>query len=138
MVESAEDVIAMVLGLAALWFQYARRNLNATWSTEHRVIARRGMFLFWLVGALVAGSAWGQVAPRILQLDAITCRELQALPGEQRDRFLIYLTGYLDGQRGATAWDEGLTGQRIDRALAVCKSSPEASVLRVFTEAWSR
>ncbi len=100
--------------------------------------ARWSRFSFGLAAVLVAGSAGGQVAPRIVQLDAITCRELQALPGEQRDRLLIYLTGYLDSKQGATAWDEGLTGQRIDRAMAACKSSPNASVLRVFTEAWSR
>ncbi len=105
---------------------------------EQGVIRRRGMVLLGIGVALIAGSAWGQPAPRILQLDAITCRELQALPGEQRDRFLIYLTGYLDGKRGAGAWDEALTGQRIDRAVAACKASPDASVLRVFTEAWFR
>ena len=100
--------------------------------------ARWSGFSLGLAVVLVAGSAGSQVAPRIVQLDAITCRERQGLPGEQRDRLLIYLTGYLDSRQGATAWDEGLTGQRIDRAMAACKSSPDASVLRVFTEAWSR
>ena len=102
------------------------------------MIGHRGMLSLGIGVALIAGSAWGQPAPRILQLDAITCRELQAIPGEQRDRLLIYLTGYLDGKRGAAAWDEALTGQRIDRAIAACKASPDASLLRVFTEAWSR
>ena len=102
------------------------------------VRARWSGFSFWLAAMLVAGSAWGQIAPRIIQLDAITCRELQALSGEQRYRFLIYLTGYLDGKQGATTWDERLTGERIERARAACKSTPAASVLRVFTEAWSR
>ena len=105
---------------------------------EQGVIRRRGMLLLGTAVALIAGSAWGQPVPRILQLDAITCRELQDLPGERRDRLLIYLTGYLDGKRGAAAWDEALTGQRIDRAVAACKASPDASLLRVFTEAWSR
>src|SRR5215813_10791685 len=41
-------------------------------------------------------------------------------------------------QAGATTWDERLTGERIERARAACKSTPAASVLRVFTEAWSR
>ena len=56
---------------------------------EQGVIRRRGMLLLGIAVALIAGSAWGQPAPRILQLDAITCRELQELPGEQRDRLLI-------------------------------------------------
>jgi hypothetical protein len=105
---------------------------------EQGVIRRRGMLLLGIAVVLIAGSAWGQPVPRILQLGAITCRELQELPGERRDRLLIYLTGYLDGKRGAAAWDEALTGQRIDRAIAACKASPDASLLRVFTEAWSR
>ena len=46
-------------------------------------------FPLGLAVALVAGAAEGQGAPRIIQLDAIACRELQALPGEQRDRLLI-------------------------------------------------
>jgi len=45
-------------------------------------------FSLGLAVALV-GAAEGQVAPRIVQLDAIACRELPALPGEQRDRLLI-------------------------------------------------
>lgn len=80
----------------------------------------------------------GSGCPRIVQLGAITCRRLQALPGEQRDRLLIYLTGYVDSKQGATAWDEGLTGQRIDRAMAAYKSRPDFFVLRVLAEAWSR
>jgi hypothetical protein len=116
------------------------RNAEAR-STRRQIDSMRARwsgFSFWLAAVLVAGSAWGQVTPRIVHLDAMTCRELQALSGEQRDRLLIYLTGYLDGKQGATTWDERLTGQRIDRAMAACKSSPAASVLRVFTEAWSR
>jgi hypothetical protein len=47
----------------------------------------------------------------------ITCQELASLSAEQWDRMLIYVSGYLDGKRHWTAWDERLSGERIDRAL---------------------
>jgi len=134
MIESAKGLIAVVHAMATLRLSYAQSRRVV----EQRVITRRGLLSLGIGVALIAGSAWGQPAPRVLQLDALTCRELQELPGEPRDRFLIYLTGYLDGKQGAAAWDEALTGQRIDRAVAACKANPVASLLRVFTEAWSR
>jgi hypothetical protein len=48
-----------------------------------------------------------------------------SLSGEKRDRLLIYLNEYLDGMHKASTLDERVTGQRIDRALGVCKSKPE-------------
>ena len=95
---------------------------------------------FAVAAILVGGLAWAQVSlvPRTIPLDTFSCRELLSLSGDQRDRLLIYLNGYLDGTRGASVWDERLTGERIDRALAECKSKPETPVLRVFADAWSR
>lgn len=89
---------------------------------------------------LVAGAAWAQVSltPRVIRLDTLTCAELLALSGERRDRLLIYLNGYLDGTHRASSWDERLTGERIDRGLAECKSKPGTPVLRTFADAWSR
>jgi HdeA/HdeB family len=89
---------------------------------------------------LIAASAWAQVAPtpRVIRLDALTCGELVSLPSDQRDRLLIYLNGYLDGTRRASTWDERLTGERIDRAIAECKLRPEAPLLRIFGDAWAR
>src|SRR5262245_36438754 len=99
-----------------------------------------GIRLFGLVAVFVAGLAWAQVSltPRVIQVGTITCQDLLPLTGEQRDRLLIYLSGYLDGKQQATTWDERLTGERIDRALAQCKAKPEAPVLRVFADSWSR
>src|SRR5262249_60360465 len=99
---------------------------------EQGVITRRGLLSLGIGVALIAGSAWGQPAPRILQLDAITCRELQALPGEKRDRLLIYLTGYLDGKQRGAAWEEAPTGRGIDRAVAACNASPDTALPRIL------
>ena len=51
---------------------------------------------------------------------------------------MVDLNGYLDGKQHATTWDERLTAERIDRALAECKSKPETSLFRAFADAWSR
>jgi len=98
------------------------------------------VLLFGLVTVLAAEWACAQMSltPRVVQVDLLTCQQLLSLSAEQRDRVLIYLNGYLDGERHATIWDERLAGERIDRALADCKSKPEKFVLRAFTEAWSR
>jgi hypothetical protein len=96
--------------------------------------------LFGFVVFFVAGSAWaqGSLTPRVVQVDTITCQELLALTGEQRDRLLIYVSGYLDGKQQVTTWNERLTGERIDRALAECKAKPQTPALRVFTDSWAR
>ena len=96
--------------------------------------------LIGLVAILVAGSAWAQLnlTPRVVRIDMLTCQDFVSLSGEQRDRLLIYLSGYLDGKQHATTWDERLTAERIDRALAECKSKPETPLLRAFADAWSR
>ena len=95
---------------------------------------------YGLAVVLVAGPAWAQLSltPQTIKLDALTCQELLSLPGERRDRLLIYLNGYLDSQQGTTTWEERLAGERIDRVVAACKSKPDALLLRVFTGAWSR
>ena len=93
-----------------------------------------------LVGILVAGWAWAQASltPRVVRIDMLMCQDFAPLSGEQRDRLLIYLSGYLDGKQDTTTWDERLTAERIDRALAECKSKPEMPLLRAFADAWSR
>jgi len=93
-----------------------------------------------VAAVLVATSASAQISltPRTIRLDAMTCQELLAFPGEQRDRVLTYLNGYLDGTRRASTWDERVSGERIDRGIAACKSRPETTVLRAFTDAWSK
>ena len=100
----------------------------------------RTTVLFGLAAFLVAGLAWAQVSliPRVIQINTVTCQDLLSLTGEQRDRLLIYLSGYLDGKHQVTTWDERVTGERIDRALVQCKAKPETSALRVFTDSWAR
>ena len=100
----------------------------------------RTAFSCAVAAILIAASAWAQITPppRVIRLDALTCGELVSLPGDQRDRLLIYLNGYVDGMRRASTWEERLAGERIDRAMAECKLRPEAPLLRIFGDAWAR
>jgi len=100
----------------------------------------RSTLLVGLVALLAPGwaSAQGSLTPRVIQIDTITCQEVLSLTGEQRDRLLIYLSGYFDGKQQTTTWNERVTGERIDRALAQCKAKPAAPMLRVFADSWSR
>jgi len=100
----------------------------------------RKIVFFGLVALILPGRIWAQVSltPRVVQLDTITCQEFSSLTGEQRDRLLIYLSGYFDGKQQATTWNERVTGERIDRALAQCKGKPETPMIRVFADSWSR
>jgi len=100
----------------------------------------RKILLFGLVALLAPGWAWSQASltPRVVELDTITCQDFSSLTGEQRDRLLIYLSGYFDGKQQATTWNERMTGERIDRALAQCKAKPEAPILRVFANSWAQ
>lgn len=92
--------------------------------------------------ALVAlgGQAAEQVSvePRVIQIDKFTCAELLAQQGDERDRLLIYLNGYLDGRHQQRTWNAEVVGKRIDRALAACKVNPSATVLDTFAKAWDR
>src|SRR5262245_13296629 len=100
----------------------------------------RKTLLLGLVALLAPAWVWAQASltPRVIKLDAITCQEVMSLSGEQRDRLLIYLSGYFDGKQQAKTWNEQLTGERIDRALAQCKAKPKALMLQVFAGSWSR
>ena len=95
---------------------------------------------YGIAAMLIAGSASAQISltPRILRLDALTCQELLALSGEQRDHLLMYLNGYFDAGRAVLTWDERQAAERIDRVIAECKSKPETSVFRAFADVWSR
>jgi hypothetical protein len=91
-----------------------------------------------VLALLVAGAAGAQVRLNrpVIQLDALKCKDLVSLSREEKDRLLVYLNGYFDGIHQISTWDERLTGERIDRALATCQAQPEMLVLGAFRSAW--
>ena len=47
-----------------------------------------------------------EIPPRKVEINKFTCGEFLALAsGEERDRVLIYMNGYLDGTRKTAVWD---------------------------------
>jgi hypothetical protein len=78
------------------------------------------------------------LTPRTYEIDKLRCAELVSAPVEAQNRLLIYFNGYLDGQRGATVWDERIAGGRIEDVLRTCKDNPSATVRDAFSRAWSR
>jgi hypothetical protein len=81
-----------------------------------------------------AGPDW---IPARIELERFTCRDLMALPSEQQERALVYLTGFIDGRRGAATFDAQTAGAAIDRLLASCRATPSLIVLDTFIAAWA-
>jgi hypothetical protein len=97
----------------------------------------------WLVLAgapLVLTAAGVEAQPvRKFEINKITCAEFTALTsGEERDRALIYMNGYLDGTKKATTWDAEVIGKRIDQVVSFCKANPRSGLLDAFKRAWTR
>ena len=103
--------------------------------------ARKAAVVATALASLVAAQGGAQqftVPPRVVHIDKVTCAELLGLDGDERDRLMIYLNGYLDGRRQQHTWNAEVVGKRVDRALASCKANPSATVLATFTKAWDR
>jgi HdeA/HdeB family protein len=91
-----------------------------------------------LLFAASAGAQQVDITPRIVHLDRFTCADLLAREGEVRDRTLIYVNGYINGQRGQKVWDEKVEGERIDQAVKECRAAPARPVLDVLMGLWPR
>jgi HdeA/HdeB family len=81
-----------------------------------------------------AGPDW---IPTRLELERFTCRDLMALPPDQQERALVYLTGFIHGRRGASTFDAPTAGAAIDRLLASCRATPSLIALDTFIAAWA-
>ncbi len=76
---------------------------------------------------------------RRFEINKITCEEFTALTsGDERDRALIYMNGYLDGVQKATIWDADVVGKRIDEVVRLCRANPKSGLLEAFKRAWAR
>ena len=91
-----------------------------------------------LLFAVSTGAQQVSISPRTVQLDRFTCADLLAQQDDARDRYLIYMNGYINGLRGQKVWDEKIEGERIDRAVKECRAAPAKPVLDVLTAVWPR
>src|SRR5262245_58931887 len=87
--------------------------------------------------ALPLSAASVEVPPRRVDLNKFSCEEFSAAGlGEERDRVLIYMNGYVDGTRKTTVWEAEKVGKRIDEVLRICKENPKLNLLDAFKRAW--
>lgn len=78
-----------------------------------------------------------EIPPRKVEINKFTCGEFSALAtGEERDRLLIYMNGYLDGTRKTAVWDADPVGKRIDEVVRLCREDPKLTVINAFKRAW--
>lgn len=79
------------------------------------------------------------VPPRKVEINKLTCQEFSSVGGgEERDRILIYMNGYLDGTRKATHWDAEQVAPRIEAVVRICRDNPKLTLLDAFKRAWKR
>ena len=70
-------------------------------------------------------------------IDSSSCSELAALDEEHRDRALIYLSGVIDGRRGARGLDVEALSIVVDRVMKICATTPRLAVIEAFRRARS-
>jgi len=93
-----------------------------------------------LAGLVLPSSAQSiEIPPRKVEINKFTCGEFSALAsGEERDRILIYMNGYLDGTRKTAVWDAAPVGKRIDEVVRLCQQDPKLTLINAFKRAWRR
>lgn len=89
--------------------------------------------------ALPAPGAALEIPPRKVEINTFTCGEFSSLAtGEERDRVLIYMNGYLDGTRTTAVWDAASVAARIDEVVRLCQQDPKLTLINAFKRAWRR
>jgi len=94
--------------------------------------------VFW--AAVLAATGAGGVAiaqeeaPGPTDITTLTCRDLLLMDGSDEADALIFLHGYLSGQRGDEIVERGPFAVATDRVKADCIDAPERNLLEVFEE----
>jgi hypothetical protein len=68
----------------------------------------------------------------VFQVNRITCRQLLAAPGRDRDAATIFVYGYLVGRAGNRDIDTGKVDTDLHRVIAQCSQSPDMTVTDAF------
>ena len=70
----------------------------------------------------------------LIDLQTMTCREMLKSEYEDRANTLIFMHGYLSGQKGETTVNTSVLADVTDRILDTCIDNPEGTLLSVFEE----
>ena len=68
-------------------------------------------------------------------IDALDCRTLLRLSGDERSFTILYLHGYISGKRGQTLLPAQQLAQETDKVIDQCIDSPGDKILPLFDKA---
>ena len=71
---------------------------------------------------------------QIVDLKAMDCRELLRLDGGSRDDVVLFMQGYISGQKQEMMIDLGSLSLSTDKAVDFCIDNPSKTVLEAFTQ----
>jgi hypothetical protein len=96
-----------------------------------------GSWLVLAAAGFVVQRAIAQITltPRVIQIDQVKCAEMRSASDQKTERIMLYFTGYVDGMRRQTVWDDSEVARLVDRVTAYCKANPDQTILSAFTGA---
>ena len=79
--------------------------------------------------------AMAQEAPRPTTVDLSTfdCRTLLSMSGDYRDNAVLFLHGYVSGQKKQTVIELAPIATATDKVIDYCITNPSANALAAFT-----
>ena len=72
-----------------------------------------------------------------IAIDKLTCREMLKMGNDEREFTLIFMHGFLSGQKSEMLFDGSALADATDVVLDNCINSPDESLLAVFEKARS-
>ena len=70
----------------------------------------------------------------VVNISALTCRELLLMNGEDRQSTIVFVQGYLSGQNSEIEIDTEQLRAASDTSLEQCIDEPDASILTIFEQ----
>ncbi len=100
------------------------------------------LVLFSAIAAVGFGTpVWTQTEPEteeanedVIDLQGVTCREILKSEGEDRTNTLIFMHGYISGQKGETTINAPVLADVTNQILDTCIDNPEQTLLSVFED----
>jgi hypothetical protein len=85
------------------------------------------------VGGQVSAQPETQPAPTI-DLEAITCRDLLKMGGEEEENTMLFMHGYMSGKREETMVNAGELAAVTDQVMNTCIDQPSEPLIQVFEQ----
>lgn len=70
--------------------------------------------------------------PPTVDLASLSCREFLRMGGQERDDVVVFMQGYLSGQRQEKAVNLGALAQSTDKAVDACIDDPRKHLIDAF------